>query len=947
MARAITAGELALLRSDNQRSNIRLCIVKPSTVFTARVTVVPSGNDEITTVTIGSTTGSAAAVLDGMTVLIGTTAGGYDVGIIRARSATATVLTIGSTSDIEWAVNQYITVLDDFQIWARPLRFSDGLWNIEGEEAYTDQNLNFKPVPILGPTVAVLPYNGAPVDFIPSAAGSWAPGSGISTYAWEAPGASASVDMTTIQPLITYNAPGLYRVRCTMTTPYGVTATGHRLVYVPGTGALPAENFTVEKLTGETSSGGWQFAVTMYDAAELSGIRPRALVVLYADDYYGTTKQSIGPINGYENIVALGWIDGATIDWNPEVGLVRFTVKGPAEWMQKASSWPISLLDATTTPTDWMHINSLYIDRALWHMVSWRSTISKVIDVYPNGDTRRAFDCSGNLGSLWEQLKAFGVKIGAEPICDRYGRLFMETDPQLVPVASRGTIPVVMDITKDDWQGTLNIQKREFRQTSLIEVAGFTWDGSKWGASLARAPGNAMSQTGSMTSRYNFLFADQTNANEIAELLFAKENNSFPTIPIQLAANNRMIDIAPRQYLTLTVGAADTPLGISWNAEKIIPRRVEIALDKESGALLTDIECERATVPISPSVAVIPPSVPTPNLPPLPDFNGYGWPVVPGDYGPPEDYLPPVIGTDPNSTCHISTGAPANGPYNLNVVGTKYDTDEYVYRPFHCYVRSSAHANLTRYEIRGKFQKYNVTLGIWQDTLDDNWYEVRAVAHSGGTITGVKDAIGGNPNIRTGVLPGGLSSQDVHTIQVIFGEQMVINPESVSIWIYHENNNSWTLSEGTYTWWRKRRGIGFEWKNMAIQTGGAVYLPRLSYGVYFQPPAGIVYRNRKYYMHIEVPVKPVEVGAISTGVQSTTTKLVDGRRFPVNVNAYFGEVIPNVPINTNPIGIRWSDYLDTKDWEYECGMTVEIQPYPVYRIIFNGMYLYNICPATE
>lgn len=939
MARAVTAPELALLRSDNQRSILKVCIVKPSQVMTATIAAAPTKNDEVTEVSITVTSGSAAAVANGMTVLVGTAAGAYDIGIIRARSATAAVLKIGSTSDIAWTVGLHITVLDDYQIWARPLRYSDGLWNIEGEEAYTNQHSAMSPVPVLGPAVAVVPLSAGTATFSPTAAASWVPGSTISGYTWTAVGASATAGLTTATPTLTYNAPGLYRITCTVTAANGATATGYRYVYVPGVGAEPALNFGIEKITGDLQSGGWQFAVTMYDATEIAGIRPRTMVVLYAEDYYGDTLHSLGPIGGYENVVAVGWIDGATIDWNPEVGLVRYTVKGAAEWMQKAASWPVSLLDTTTTPGDWMHIQNLTVDKALWHMVSWRSTIAKTMDVYPSGDGRRAFDCSGNLGSIWEQLKAFAVKIGADPACDRYGRLFLETDLQYVKVADRAAIPVVMAITKADWQGTVNIQRRDFRQTALVEVAGFSWNGSKWGASLARAPGNAMSGTGAMNSRYNWLFTDQTQANEIAEYVFAKENNPYPVIPITLAANNRMIDICPRQYLTLTVAAVDTPLGLVWTDAVIICRRLEMAWDRESGALTTEIECELATSPVSPSVAVIPPSVPTPNLPPLPNFSDYGYPITPGLYGPPGTYLPPEL--PPDNTCYTDTAAAANGPYDIGVYGTKTNIQP-ISHSFDFFVRSSAHVNKTKYEVRGRFQKWNVLTSIWEDTTDDDFYSIRAVPHVGNQIAGIKDPVD-NPRIRSGLLVGGAASALCYAINLVWaGTQATFWPDVFSFGPLSD------ATGGVMTHWKKGQGTRVHIEGVQHVSGGPpVYDTAHKFGITIGfTDVSIQPQGKPLYMHVASAIARDTIWArLSTGIEGAMINN-ENPYYPADSSAYFGEFVYPVGMPSGrDITIRLTT-AENFNITNTYGMDIEIQPHPTYRIIIDGIYLYNICPPV-
>jgi len=933
MARAITGSELTLLRSDSQHSLLSLFVHKPTAVFSATVGTPPVSNDKVSQVNYTLTGGSAAAVIDGMTCLIGTAAGGYDIGIIRARGAAAGVLSIGTCSDIAWATGQHITVLADWNIWARMIAYNDGLWNIEGEAAYSDQHTNCLPVPVLGPTVAVLPYNGSPVVFSPSAAGSWVPGSTITGYAWSAVGASVTANMDTASPTITYYGPGVYQVTCTVTAANGQSATGYRVVYVPGAGALPAVNFSVEKVYGELQGGGWQFEVTMYDPTELSGIRPQALVVLYARDIYGSTEQSIGPLAGYENVIAIGWIDGSTINWHPEQGAVQFTVKGPAAWMQKISAWPVSLIDVTGTPTDWMSMQALTVDKGLWHLMTWRSTASKVIDIIPSGDTRRSFDCSGNLGSLWDQLKAFGVKIGADPACDRYGRLHLATDIQVTPLASRSSVPVVMDLTKSDWQDQINITRRGYKVTSLLEVAGFNYNGGNWGAIVARSPGNAMYNTGAMGSRYNWIFNDQSQANEIAGLLLAQQNNEFPTIDFVMAANNRMIDITPPQFLTVTMASGDNPLGLTWTGKRIIPRRVELNFDQDNGIVTTQIEAEGETGQVH-AITVIYPTVPIENIPTIPLFPGLNsFPIVPISFGTPEPFLPPQPGVDPDSTCYTDTAAPANGPYDLAVYGAR-DSMHPVSRDYHFYLRSSAHTNLTRYEIRGRFQKR--VNGVWQDTAEDGFYIVQAHIHyTGDYIAGIKDAVT-NPNVRTGVLPGGLSSQDIDAITVTIANSFTFNPNEVTFEASSENDAWVTLKTGSQVWWKKGSGACATWTGFKGYTTGAVYSARLTHKVVFNNPAGESWQGKFFLVNVKATPADATIlsSEISIGGGLSWRQLTAARQ-------YYGEEQNSSLIHN--LGLRAGGYL-ARNTQFDFTLNVEVYPVSDYRILFGGMYLYNICP---
>jgi hypothetical protein len=122
MTRAITAPELALLRLDRQHTKLFVALPAAPVVFAARVnqTFTSKTRDMCVQVTFdGVTTGAYTDILPGMTVLFGTTAGGWDVGIARVRlAATSTLLKIGEMSDAYLDNDQYITVVRDFAPWA-------------------------------------------------------------------------------------------------------------------------------------------------------------------------------------------------------------------------------------------------------------------------------------------------------------------------------------------------------------------------------------------------------------------------------------------------------------------------------------------------------------------------------------------------------------------------------------------------------------------------------------------------------------------------------------------------------------------------------------------------------------------------------------------------------------------------------------------------------------
>jgi len=626
MARALTPAELAYLRSEKQFSLLYLAFGSPATVFTARVNGVPASNDQVAEINYdGGSSGYGSAIAD-QTVLVGSTAGAYDRGIVRLRgtlSGASGAMKIGEESEIEWTDNDYLTVLDEIALWPRHLRItSAGVVYVDYEIAYSNQHSACDPVPVLG-TPVVKRLTGSTVDVDFDASDSWVPGSVISAYAWSAPGASATSGMNTATPTITYNATGRYRVSCTLTAANGATFTGYRYARIFDESDPPTTNFRLDDCAGDWGRGGWSFRVTMFDEARLSEVRDRAQVILFARDWYGGTETSIGPVADRENIIAVGWIDGESIKWNPEQGSVSFTVQGPQFWMGKMMGFPTGIEDCSSTPTAWTEYEDLTLDAGLWHFLHWRTTATRCMDCTLTGDTRKISVFDSPAASLWQQISQESERaILAHPACDRYGRLFVQVDSNLMPESDRGAIPVVQALTTQDWRDQIDIERRVVDEAALVDMSGVAYTGGSSATPLfSLSPGHVFRRYGAVERHERLALASQTDANELCGLLAGKANNEYPNVDIRLAANHRAIDICPHQYITLTVAETDTERGISFTDKKFVPRRVSLRHNSDTGTLMTDITAEgytTAELAVTGDPPPSPPDPPDPELPPDP-----------------------------------------------------------------------------------------------------------------------------------------------------------------------------------------------------------------------------------------------------------------------------------------------------------------------------------------
>jgi len=565
---------------------------------------------------------------------VGSSAGAFDLGMCRIRTAPiAGTIYIGLISEITWADDCYLTIVDDFDLWAKHATITDDALAMDVDVAYSDQHEDFNPVPVLG-SHAVAWLDEATVDVEFDASDSWVFDSTISAYAWSAPDSSASSGMTSATPTITYNAAGCYRVLCTVTAANGKTSTGMRHVFVYDRDENPpATVFQLSQCVADYDTGGWMYDMSMEAEASLSEIRDRSLVVLFAEDWYGETKQSIGPIENRENIVCVGRVVGESIRWDRESGLVHFTVHGLHHWLNKIKAFPVEMSMATNTPDTWSVMPAMTVDRVLWHILYWHSTAIETMDFYPTGDTRYTPEGKSMASMIWGQIAdvAFS-RLLASPGVDRFGRLIVEIDPQMVPEADRDWA-TVMAVTSADFQESIELQRVTVQDCSLITLSSQQVDISGTVQSLySLSPGHVPMRYGEPEQLDRLLASDQDQSNSLAGLVLGWRTNPFPDIPVVLAQNNRMFDLFPRQFAALSIVEANTPRGITFDGN-IIPRRIALYFDGDTGYMHPEMNFEAETfeqintngdVPDVDDLSVPPiPNIKIPDLPPLePIFYG-------------------------------------------------------------------------------------------------------------------------------------------------------------------------------------------------------------------------------------------------------------------------------------------------------------------------------------
>lgn len=587
MTSPLAGATLTAQRAQNRWKTYHLAVSHPNTVFTARINQTFDSLDGVNQLAYDGGTGTYGDVLPGMTCWVGSSAGAFDVGMVRVRKAlTSTIAYIGRVADVAFADNLYLTFVDDFQLWGKDPRVT-GDSTLMDEDVQFDRFSSFAPIVKVGPPVLILELTGATVSHTPAITIYSPTGATAATYATTAPGASATSGLTTATPTITYNAAGEYYETYTVTDsaliPASTTVTRKVIVNPADAVISPPE------ISGDIDSGGWSCRIEGYSGVSLTDLHDRALCVLWKKDYKDTARDTAyGPYSGAENIRLIGWLDGQSLSINPDFGTASFTIQGPAFWLDKIQGAPMNLTAANpiTDPTSWNEMAAMTTDYALYRLVYWQTTLASITDVTFTGDDTLIHYATVNSGSIRQQIDGLAnEKLLARLCFDRFGCGRVAIPQSLQDSVGKSALTVLWDCASADWVDQVSIPQREtVGSASMIELGGNSFDGTTETQIYSRAPGNSPSHYGSPQAPYSTLAVDsQAVMNRLSGDVYAAQNATYPTVDLELYWANDFIDF--QSYIVrLSIATGDTPRGIVWSNKRLVPQAISYPYDPDTGA---------------------------------------------------------------------------------------------------------------------------------------------------------------------------------------------------------------------------------------------------------------------------------------------------------------------------------------------------------------------------
>ena len=634
MGHALSGSELIAQRRPNQWSCIRLVTPSYHVIYSAVLSAVPTSADMVASISFTSGSGTLSDVRPDMTLYVGTTVGGYDLGMCRIRkSPIAGTFYIGETSEIVWQSNAKLTVVDDYQLWARPLRIVSQVPYMDWDVAYSDQHSDFDPVPAMGcDRVAKLSGASVSVALGPSDdAPPWVINGDIVSQQWTYSGPAGLTfdDDTALNPTATATAVGTYTLYCLFTADNGKSFWGVRYLIVWNDQNPPFQYLSVRNGRMNYETGSCSFDVVLYNSFTVSSLRKRSRIILSTEDYAERSAVTMpGAIPGAENILAVGWITDIDTTRQSEFGEISFTVEAAEYWMKKIRDYPSGLEFKQGTAARWTDMPALTVKKATWHFLHWRSTATRVMDVQLEEDTRYATRFNVMRSNLWERVTQITqTTIHAGMMVDNFGRLFTQIDPQMIPIDERSSIPTIMTLTDNDLEDNIAWSRRDVNEISMLFYSGVRIN-STGGASsfFAMSPGHSYGHYGEEEPQDNYLVSSQEQAIEACGLYYGWKNNDPYDLQVSFIHSMRILGMCPRQYFYYEVSAENDPRGIGF-AKRWIVRDINFSFEPDTGfiAFSATLEPENVAGPAIkgdvPSMENIDFSIPSlPSLPGLPSL---------------------------------------------------------------------------------------------------------------------------------------------------------------------------------------------------------------------------------------------------------------------------------------------------------------------------------------
>jgi hypothetical protein len=630
--------------------DLKLYIDIPTPVFKALVNLASATYPLLTLPYDGVTLGAFGNIEPDMTLTIGTTEGGDQLGRVRVHNfAASTEIPLGRVSQgvedgtLNALDNMFVTVWDEWRIWSK-LPYIDPAGN-----SFKDAN-----IPVLSyttsppPKANIGPGTAGTIDAttgylrvtLPAAgvnqSEAIADGATIVSYLWNIED-GILVTGTLTSAVITVDFPaGKRHVGLTVTDSLTHVQTSRCPVLAIDPDADVTQQAWQVEGSQRLTVDGQTISFRLHGDAPRTVYPDGALVILWDGEPSSPTDRS--------HLRFLGWHQSDSVAIRAtRTGLIRDTILHCVDVAGRMAALPgfPQALERVSPATTWEHMPNLTMRKALNYLITWHTTAISLADVFLPASLEdwpaMRLDSAG--ASLWEQLSSRAKSLGPDHIltCNRLGQLNVVADWMLEDVGDRPTTAPIL--TEDLWSELRVDYHRPprvhvLRASAVVSSTDWLVIGGEDTLPLAFsiAPGDTFGQGVSEATEAEGLTLSQAALNVTTGHRHARLNARYGLFGIVKPDTDIWAlepALLPRVQLNIS---AETAAQRGLDSTQLVGLVKELSVSyptgKEGTALVATLSFERETsgqpaqtvtpeLPGPPTDYEVPPP-PTPFVPPLP-----------------------------------------------------------------------------------------------------------------------------------------------------------------------------------------------------------------------------------------------------------------------------------------------------------------------------------------
>lgn len=600
---------------------LRLYIQPKTAIFAARINepaAVEYPRDYVTFDTV--TTGTYSVIGLNQTVLIGSTAGAWDLGITRVRKyPTSSVLYIGRSSkgarlgEVTLTDNAHITILSEApRIWSKtPHITADGVSLFDADLAWADYGENSPPVANTGPAaVGTIDAISGKLAVNFSAANSYVtmPGAAIASYTWFLGGGGAFTGGTTLADaeIETEFDPGHHVVTLVVADDNAEAHTA----YVNVVAIDPDDDPCIYAFEIESHR-------ISVDGQELSvRVREPIDAATYLDgSWCCLVDGEPGDADDRSNVLFQGWLEysdeeiGAT-----PTGLLRdvsLTLLDAAGRLKLLPGYS-TVIEHAASPANWQEMTTPTMRAFIHYLLQWQSTALDAVDFTFAGDeddyTFKILASDG--ASIWEQVSRRAEALIPDHlfVCNRLGQLAIKVDQMLLDTgdrtsSSQGTLT-------PDYYSDLRYRVQRTPRTHWLRSNAILSGTTEVATAFCIAPGETPGWGASASDDGEHLALTQDDLNAVTGHRYARLNAEYGPFSFTLAEGTDYdFDPAALTWIKATISAAvAAQRGLIFTEARFLMRQLDIRYDHRAGGLTktVTVTAERETVGLPATTVTVP-----------------------------------------------------------------------------------------------------------------------------------------------------------------------------------------------------------------------------------------------------------------------------------------------------------------------------------------------------